>query len=107
MPAGDVAQVRRSPSPEEYLSTGSEHDAAAAGFIASVPSQPQGQAIAHNQLHEETVRRGCQAASHSEVACPLRPMIEINHGKKQLLLPAQRIKRGDWAYPAVVLYIVS
>ena len=88
MPAGDVAQVRRSPSPEEYLSTGSEHDAAAAGFIASVPSRPQGQAIAHNQLHDESVRRGCQAASHSEVACPSRLVIDLNHGKKQLLLPA-------------------
>ena len=83
------------------LST-SAHDAAAPGLIASVPSSPQAKAITHNQLHEETVCRRRQAESHPEVAFPLRPEIEIKHGKKQLLLPAQRIKRGDGAYPAVV-----
>ena len=89
--------VTRLPSPEAHLAPGSAHDAAAAGLIASGPARPQAKTIAHNHLHEETVGRGRQADAHPDVAFPLRPEIEIHHGKELLLLLAQWIKRGDGA----------
>jgi hypothetical protein len=62
------------------VSGGSEHDAAAAGLRACVPSRPQAKAIAHNHLHEELVCRRRQAEAHPKVTFPLRPEIEIQHG---------------------------
>ena len=43
-----------------------------------------------------------EAESHPKVAFPLGPEIQINHGKEQVLLLAERIKGGDRAYAPVV-----